>query len=86
MINGRSFWLEFKLTTAKNFGLSKYQVAWQLKLIKHGWYVFNLIKIGKQGGLKTYRLEPIGARLLACAPDTAQGIEYLLTDLAQRVS
>lgn len=85
IVNGRAFWLEFKHTTANNLGLSKYQVAWQLRLIKHGGHVFNLIKVGKQGGLKTYGLEPLGARLLACADDTAQGIEYLLTDLATRV-
>jgi len=85
VINGRSFWLEFKHTIAKNLGLSKYQVAWQLKLIKHGGHVFNLIKLGKQGGLKTYSLEPLGVRLLACAPDTSQGIEYLLNDLSARV-
>ena len=85
VVNGSSFWLEFKHTTAKNLGLSKYQVAWQLRLIKHGGHVFNLIKVGKQGGLKTYKVEPLGARLLACADDTAQGIEYLLTDLAERV-
>ncbi|NBP57920.1 hypothetical protein EBU71_15545 [bacterium] len=78
--------MEFKYTTAKNLGLSKYQIAWQLKLIKHGGHVFNLIKVGKQGGLKTYRLEPLGVRLLASAPDTAQGIEYLLNDLSERVT
>ena len=86
IIKGKSFWLEFKHTTAKNLGLSKYQVAWQLRLIKYGGHVFNLVKVGKQGDLKTYSLEPLGARLLACAPDTAQGIEYLLNDLAQRVA
>ena len=85
IVNGRSFWLEFKHTTANNLGLSKYQVAWQLRLIKHGGHVFNLIRLGKQGGLKTYGLEPLGVRLLASAEDTAQGIEYLLTDLAERV-
>ena len=47
--------------------------------------MFNLVKVGKQGGLKTYGLEPLGVRLLASAEDTAQGIEYLLTDLAERV-
>ena len=85
IINKRCFWLEFKHTTAKNLGLSKYQIAWQLKLIKHGGHVFNLIKVGKEGGLKTYSLEPLGVRLLASAPDTAQGIEYLLNDLSKRV-
>ena len=85
IVNGRAFWLEFKHTTAKNLGLSKYQVAWQLKLIKYGGHVFNLVKVGKQGDLKTYSLDPLGVRLLASAPDTAQGIEYLLTDLAKRV-
>jgi hypothetical protein len=85
IVNGRAFWLEFKLTTAKNLGLSKYQIAWQLRLIKYGGHVFNLVKVGKQGDLKTYSLDPLGVRLLASAPDTAQGIEYLLNDLAQRV-
>ena len=85
IINGRSFWLEFKHTTDKNLGLSKYQIAWQLRLIKHGGHVFNLVKVGKQRGLKTYKVEPLGVRLLASAPDTAQGIEYLLNDLSNRV-
>jgi hypothetical protein len=85
VVNGSSFWLEFKHTTAKNLGLSKYQVAWQLRLIKHGGHVFNLVKVLSQRCLKTYSLEPLGARLLASADDTAQGIEYLLTDLAERV-
>ena len=47
--------------------------------------MFNLIRLGKERGLKTYKVEPLGARLLASADDTAQGIEYLLTDLAERV-
>jgi penicillin-binding protein-related factor A (putative recombinase) len=85
VVNGSSFWLEFKHTNAKNLGLSKYQMAWQLKLIKHGGHVFNLVRVLSQRCLKTYRLEPLGVRLLACADDTAQGIEYLLTDLATRV-
>ena len=73
----------------RNTSLLTYQpsseMSWQLRLIKHGGHVFNLIRLGKQRGLKTYGLEPLGARLLASADDTAQGIEYLLTDLATRV-
>ena len=85
VINGSSFWLEFKHTTAKNLGLSKYQVAWQLKLIKHGGHVFNLIKIPSQRCLKTYRLEPLGVRLIDTANDNVDGINQLLNRLSDIV-
>jgi len=85
VINGSSFWLEFKHTNAKNLGLSKYQVAWQLKLIKHGGHVFNLIKIPSQRCLKTYRLEPLGVRLINTANDNVDGINQLLNQLSDIV-
>ena len=85
VINGSSFWLEFKHTNAKNLDLSKYQVAWQLRLIKHGGHVFNLIKIPSQRCLKTYRLEPLGVRLIDTANDNVDGINQLLNQLSDIV-
>ena len=85
VVNGSSFWLEFKHTTANNLGLSKYQVAWQLRLIKHGGHVFNLIRLGKQRGLKTYGLEPLGVRLISTANDNDTGINQLLNQLSNIV-
>ena len=82
VVNGCSFWLEFKQTNAKNLGLSKYQVAWQLKLIKHGGHVFNFVKVPKQSTLKTYSLEPLGVRLIATANDNDTGINQLLNGLS----
>ena len=85
VVNGSSFWLEFKHTNAKNLGLSKYQIAWQLKLIKHGGYVFNLVRVLSQRCLKTYSLEPLGVRLIATANDNDTGINQLLNGLADIV-
>ena len=85
VVNGSSFWLEFKHTNAKNLGLSKYQVAWQLKLIKHGGYVFNLVRVVSQRCLKTYSLEPLGVRLIATANDNVDGINQLLNGLSNIV-
>ena len=85
VVNGSSYWLEFKQTNAKNLGLSKYQIAWQLRLIKHGGHVFNLIKVPSQRCLKTYRLEPLGVRLIATANDNVDGINQLLNQLSNIV-
>jgi penicillin-binding protein-related factor A (putative recombinase) len=85
VVNGSSFWLEFKHTNVKNLGLSKYQMAWQLKLIKHGGHVFNLVKVVSQRCLKTYRLEPLGVRLIATANDNVDGINQLLNQLSDIV-
>jgi len=85
VVNGSSFWLEFKHTNVKNLGLSKYQVAWQLKLIKHGGHVFNLVKVLSQRCLKTYSLEPLGVRLIATANDNDTGINQLLNGLSDIV-
>ena len=85
VVNGSSFWLEFKHTNAKNLGLSKYQIAWQLKLIKHGGYVFNLVRVVSQRCLKTYRLEPLGVRLISTANDNVDGINQLLNQLSNIV-
>jgi penicillin-binding protein-related factor A (putative recombinase) len=85
VVNGSSFWLEFKHTNAKNLGLSKYQMAWQLKLIKHGGHVFNLVKVVSQRCLKTYRLEPLGVRLIDTANDNVDGINQLLNRLSDIV-
>jgi penicillin-binding protein-related factor A (putative recombinase) len=85
VVNGSSFWLEFKHTNAKNLGLSKYQMAWQLKLIKHGGHVFNFVRVLSQRCLKTYRLEPLGVRLIATANDNVDGINQLLNQLSDIV-
>ena len=85
VVNGSSYWLEFKQTNAKNLGLSKYQIAWQLRLIKHGGHVFNLIKVPSQRCLKTYRLEPLGVRLISTANDNVDGINQLLNQLSNIV-
>ena len=85
IVNGQQFWVEFKYTKAKNLGLSKYQVAWQLKLIKHGGHVFNFVKVPKQSTLQTYSLEPLGVRLIATANDNDTGINQLLNGLSDIV-
>ena len=85
VVNGSSYWLEFKQTNAKNLGLSKYQIAWQLRLIKHGGHVFNLIRVPSQRCLKTYRLEPLGVRLISTANDNDTGINQLLNQLSNIV-
>jgi hypothetical protein len=49
VIKGQSYWLELKLIKAKkstlNIGLSKYQIAWQIVLNKHGGHCFNLVRL-----------------------------------------
>lgn len=85
VVNNASFWCEFKHTNAKNLGLSKYQIAWQLKLIKHGGHVFNFVKVPTERCLKTYRLEPLGVRLISTANDNDTGINQLLNELADIV-
>jgi penicillin-binding protein-related factor A (putative recombinase) len=66
IINGQSYWLELKVNRAKkstlNIGLSKYQIAWQTILNKHGGHCFNLVKVVEQRVVKTYRVEPSGLR------------------------
>ena len=89
VIKGRSFWLEIKVNhgkkVSKNIGLSKYQIAWQLVLIKHGGYCFNLLLVPTQRVVKTYRIEPSGLRELATYPDTEAGLCTALEDLAELV-
>ena len=34
--NGKELWLELKCNTAKNLGLSKYQIVWIMRRVKHG--------------------------------------------------
>jgi hypothetical protein len=86
IIKGQSYWLELKLNKAKkptlNIGLSKYQIAWQIVLNKHGGHCFNLVRLPTQRVVKTYRVEPLGVRELATHPDTQQGLCTALEHMA----
>ena len=86
IINGQSMWLELKLNKAKkptlNIGLSKYQMAWQIVLNKHGGHCFNLVRLPTQRVVKTYRVEPSGLRELATHQDTELGLCQALEHMA----
>jgi penicillin-binding protein-related factor A (putative recombinase) len=89
VIKGQSYWLELKLIKAKkstlNIGLSKYQIAWQIVLNKHGGHCFNLVRVPKQRVVKTYRQEARGLIELATHPDTQQGLCEALEHMAEIV-
>ena len=89
VINGQSFWLELKVNRAKkstlNIGLSKYQVAWQIVLNKHGGHCFNLVRVPSQRVVKTYRHEARGLVEIATHPDTQQGLCTALEHMAEIV-
>ena len=89
VINGQSMWLELKVNRAKkstlNIGLSKYQVAWQIVLNKHGGHCFNLVRLPTQRVVKTYRVEPSGVREIATNPDTELGLCQALEHMAEIV-
>ena len=89
IIKGQSFWLELKVNRAKkstlNIGLSKYQIAWQTILNKHGGHCFNLVKVVEQRVVKTYRVEPSGVREIATNPDTELGLCQALEHMAEIV-
>jgi len=89
IIKGQSFWLELKVNRAKkstlNIGLSKYQIAWQTILNKHGGHCFNLVKVLKQRVVKTYRHEPSGLREIATHPDTELGLCQALEHMSEIV-
>ena len=89
IINGQSMWLELKLNKAKkptlNIGLSKYQIAWQIVLNKHGGHCFNLVRLPTQRVVKTYRVEPSGVREIATNPDTEIGLCQALEHMAEIV-
>ena len=89
IIKGQSFWLELKVNRAKkstlNIGLSKYQMAWQTVLNKHGGYCFNLVKVLSQRVVKTYKVEPLGVREIATHPDTQAGLCEALEHMAEIV-
>ena len=89
IINGQSYWLELKLNKAKkptlNIGLSKYQMAWQIVLNKHGGHCFNLVRLPTQRVVKTYRVEPSGVREIATNPDTELGLCQALEHMAEIV-
>jgi penicillin-binding protein-related factor A (putative recombinase) len=86
VVLGQQFWLELKVNRAKkstlNIGLSKYQMAWQTVLNKHGGYCFNLVKVVEQRVVKTYRVEPSGVREIATNPDTEIGLCQALEHMA----
>jgi penicillin-binding protein-related factor A (putative recombinase) len=89
VIKGQSYWLELKLIKAKkstlNIGLSKYQIAWQIVLNKHGGHCFNLVRVPSQRVVKTYRQEARGLVELATHPDTQQGLCEALEHMAEIV-
>ena len=89
VINGQSYWLELKVNRAKkptlNIGLSKYQVAWQIVLNKHGGHCFNLIRVLSQSTLKTYRHEASGLIELSTHQDTQDGLCTALEHMAEIV-
>ena len=86
VVLGQQFWLELKVNRAKkstlNIGLSKYQVAWQIVLNKHGGHCFNLVRLPTQRVVKTYRVEPSGLREIATHPDTEIGLCQALEHMA----
>ena len=89
IIKGQSYWLELKLNKAKkptlNIGLSKYQMAWQIVLNKHGGHCFNLVRLPTQRVVKTYRVGPSGVREIATNPDTEIGLCQALEHMAEIV-
>ena len=89
VINTQSYWLELKLIKAKkstlNIGLSKYQVAWQIVLNKHGGHCFNLVRVPSQRVVKTYRQEARGLVEIATHQDTEAGLCMALEHMAEIV-
>jgi penicillin-binding protein-related factor A (putative recombinase) len=89
VIKGQSYWLELKLIKAKkstlNIGLSKYQIAWQIVLNKHGGHCFNLVRVPEQRVVKTYKQEARGLVEIATHPDTQQGLCEALEHMAEIV-
>jgi len=57
-IQGQSFWLELKSNDDKKFGLSKYQIIWQIDYLNVGGNVFNLVLAPSQRALKLVKLIP----------------------------
>ena len=55
---GHSFWLELKANDDKKYGLSKYQIIWQIDYLNVGGNVFNLVLAPSQRALKLVRLNP----------------------------
>ena len=89
VVLGQQFWLELKVNRAKkstlNIGLSRYQIAWQIVLNKHGGHCFNLVRLPMQRVVKTYRVEPSGLREIATNPDTELGLCQALEHMAEIV-
>ena len=57
-IDGSSFWLELKANEDKNYGLSKYQIIWQLDYIARKGFVYNLVFAPSQRMLKLVAINP----------------------------
>lgn len=52
--NGSECWLELKCNSAKNLGLSKYQIVWIVNRTKAGGRIFIINRPLLQGALKIY--------------------------------
>tara|TARA_R100001443_G_scaffold15947_1_gene25757 strand:- start:666 stop:1094 length:429 start_codon:yes stop_codon:yes gene_type:complete len=58
IIKGLNFFLELKANEDKNYGLSKYQIIWQLDFINCGGIVYNLVLAPLHRELKLIALDP----------------------------
>tara|TARA_R100001224_G_scaffold102155_1_gene74072 strand:- start:651 stop:1088 length:438 start_codon:yes stop_codon:yes gene_type:complete len=58
LISGFSFWLELKANEDKNYGLSKYQIIWQLDYVARKGFVYNLVFAPSQRMLKLVAINP----------------------------
>jgi len=52
--NGSECWLELKCNSAKNLGLSKYQMVWIMNRTKAGGRIFIINRPLSQGAIKIY--------------------------------
>ena len=78
-IPGSSFWLELKSNEDKNFGLSKYQIIWQIDYINAGGLVYNLVFAPSQRLLKLMRILPSMFTFCSGKEDKVERFEVLDT-------
>ena len=78
-VNGSSFWLELKSIEDKNFGLSKYQIIWQIDYINAGGLVYNLVFAPSQRLLKLMRILPSMFAFCSGKEDKVERFEVLDT-------
>ena len=78
-VNGSSFWLELKSNEDKNFGLSKYQIIWQIDYINAGGLVYNLVFAPSQRLLKLMRILPSMFAFCSGKEDKVERFEVLDT-------